>query len=103
MYERLLKIIEVTKSKNVSRLILESSNKEIIETDVHNLFQTNNDVRLKLNVEYEDNHDYVMLGKVYNKNSKETYISYGGLLMKVPENLEISLDTNIYCFIDYLT
>ena len=97
---------ENKQGEHVSRIKLKNENEYVI-IDVHNVFFkfNNNNLNLKITKKCNlDNVDYINHGKIYNKKNGCTYISFGGLLMKINKLFDPSykVGDDVYCYITFL-
>lgn len=104
----MFKIIEKNKEfPNVTRIKAVNENNLLVETDVHDLFFDlfSSDFLIKIEKKSEENkldHDYIMRGKVFKKDTNKTYISFNGLLMNYDNSLndDIKEGDEVYAYFD---
>lgn len=94
------------KGSDISRIHLKNNNKESVVIDVHNIFFKFNRPNLNLKIDKKaclDNVDYVNHGKIYNIKKDSTYISFGGLLMRINKIFnDYNIGDDVYCYITFL-
>ncbi len=109
----IFKITDIKKEfNNVSRIYGRSNiNNVSIEADIHDNFieslkvspdgNNENDIEITFFKDKNDikvpDYEYISYGIVFKIDEKFTYISCGGLLMKIEQMLDVSVDQNIFC------